>query len=150
MDLVLRGGCRCDAVRFEIAQVYDAGYCHCSRCRKWTGAPLFAFVLVPRTAVTWLSGELQSEPRETLGWQIICATCRGAVCFDLGDRDLQSFGVGLLDEPARIRPTFHQCVNSKLPWVEIDDRLPRFDENTVSHPGERLSPIAPENAQELD
>jgi hypothetical protein len=49
-DVLLRGGCPCDAARFEITNVFDAGYCHCNRCRKQTGAPVFAFVHVPRAA----------------------------------------------------------------------------------------------------
>jgi hypothetical protein len=88
-----------------------------------------------------LSGELVAEPWERLGQGMICGSCRAGVCFDMGDRDLLSIGVGRLDEPARVRPTFHQCVSSKLPWLEISDNLPRFSENTITHPRNRQSPI---------
>ena len=54
MGLLLRGGCACDVVRFEITDVFDAGYCHCKRCRKQSGAPVFALVHVPRAAFTLL------------------------------------------------------------------------------------------------
>ena len=141
MSVLLRGGCPCDAVRFEITEVFDAGYCHCNRCRKQTGAPLFAFVYVPRAAFNLLKGELVAEPWERLGQGMICGSCRGGVCFDMGDRDLLSIGIGRLDEPARVRPTFHQCVSSKLPWLEFNDSLPRFSGNTITHPRERQSPI---------
>jgi hypothetical protein len=33
---------------------------------------------------------------------------------------------------------------SKLPWLEINDGLPRFSENTITHPRERRSPIVAE------
>ena len=141
MGVLLRGGCACDAVRFEITEVFDAGYSHCNRCRKQTGALVFAFVYVPRAAFNLLSGGLIAEPWERLGQGMICWSCRGPVCFDMGDRDLLSIAVGRLDEPARVRPTFYQCVSSKLPWLEINDGLPRFGENTISHPKERQSPI---------
>jgi len=141
VSVCLRGGCPCDAVRFEITEVFDAGYCHCNRCRKQTGAPVFAFVHVPRTGFNLLSGEVIAEPWERLGQGMICASCRGSVCFDMGDRGLLSIGIGRLDEPAGVRPTFHQCVSSKLPWLEINDSLPRFSENTITHPRERQSPI---------
>jgi hypothetical protein len=121
---------------------FDAGHSHCSRCREQTGAPVFAFVHVPSAAFNLLGGELVAEPWERLGQGMICASCRGCVYFDMGDRDLLSIGIGRLDEPARVRPTFHQCVSSKLPWLEIDDGLPRLSENTISHPKDRLSPIA--------
>lgn len=140
MGVLLRGGCPCDAVRFEITEVFDAGYCHCNWCRKQTGAPVFAFVHVPRAVFNLLSGELVAEPSECLGQGKIC-TCGGDVCFDMGDRNLLSVGIGRLDEPARVRPTFHQCVSSKLPWFEIADDLPRFNEITITHSKERRSPI---------
>src|SRR5215469_15217394 len=143
MSVRLGGGCPCDAVRFEITDVFDAGYCHCNRCRKSTGAPVFAFVHVPRTAFKLLSGKLVAEAWETLGQMMICASCCGSVCFDMGDRNLLSIGIGLLDDPSRVRPTFHQCTSSKLPWLDINDSLPRFSDNTITHPKERSSPIVP-------
>jgi|SRR5215475_1175921 len=76
MNVRLVGGCPCDAVRFEITEVFDAGYCHCKRCRKSTGAPVFAFVHVPRTAFSLLNGELVAEPWERLGQGVICGSCR--------------------------------------------------------------------------
>jgi hypothetical protein len=143
LSVLLRGGCSCDAVRFEITEVADAGYCHCNRCRKQTGAPVSAFVHVPRAGFKLLSGELIAELWERRGRGMICASFWGGVCFDMGDRDLLSIDIGLLDEPARVRPTFHQCVSSKLPWLELNANLPRFDENTITHPKERPSPIVP-------
>jgi hypothetical protein len=39
------GGCRCGAVRFEASvEPNHVSYCHCSDCRKATGAPVTAFV----------------------------------------------------------------------------------------------------------
>jgi len=115
MALVFSGGCTCGAVRFELAEVCDAEYCHCNRRRKRTGAPVFAFVIVPRAAVNWLSGKLLAEPAETSGQPMACASCRGPVCFDMGERDLLSFGVGLLDEPARVRPDFSSMRKLQAP-----------------------------------
>ena len=46
------------------------------------------------------------------------------------DQDLLSIGIGRLDEPARVRATFHQCVSSKLRRLEIDDDLPHFNHHT--------------------
>jgi len=40
---VLRGGCFCGANRFEAGDLYDAGYCHCSMCRRFSGAPAVAW-----------------------------------------------------------------------------------------------------------
>jgi hypothetical protein len=62
--------------RFEMTEVFDAGYCRCNRCRKRTGAPVFAFVDVPRAAFGLLSGELVAEPWEGLGQGMICGAKR--------------------------------------------------------------------------
>ena len=45
------GGCLCGAVRYELAAegAFDAGYCHCSMCRRSTGAPVLAWALVRRS-----------------------------------------------------------------------------------------------------
>jgi hypothetical protein len=55
---------------------------------------------------------------------------------------LISVGVGLLDQPERVRPAFHQWVSAKLSWLEISADLPRFSDNAIMHPRERTSPIA--------
>ena len=139
MSVLLRGGCPCDAVRFEITEVFDARYYHCNRCHKQTAAPVFAFVVVPRAAFTLLTGELVAEPWQRLGQGMICESCRGEVCSDMGGRDLLSIGIRRLDEPARVRPTSVRKLQAAV--VEIDDSRPRFGENTITHPKERESPI---------
>ena len=40
----ITGGCFCGAIRWAASTVFDAGYCHCSVCRRRSGAPVFAFV----------------------------------------------------------------------------------------------------------
>ena len=144
MALRLQGGCRCDAVRFEVTEVFDAGYCHCRRCRKRSGAPVFVSVIVPRAAFRLTAGALLPDEAERLGRDMLCSACRGVVLFDMGPQDLLSIGVGLFDEPHPIRPSFHQCASSALSWLRIDsDGLERFPESAISHPRGRRAPIDP-------
>ena len=35
----LTGGCFCGAIRYTAAAVFDAGYCHCTICRRISGGP---------------------------------------------------------------------------------------------------------------
>jgi len=138
---MLSGGCACGAVRYEIADrdVFDAGYCHCNRCRARTGMPAFAFFVAQAAALRWLSGRLVPAVEEKLGHDVRCAACGGLVCFEMRG-GLSSLGLDTLDEPARVSPTFHQCVADAV--IAIDDDLPQFFENTISHPSTRASPIA--------
>lgn len=140
----LTGGCRCRSACFEIKDVLDAGYCHCSQCRRRSGAPVFAFLSVQDAAFRWRGGQLISEPSEAVGVRDYCAYCRSEVCLRFENPEfgvLRAIGVGLLDEPALIRPTFHQFTADALPWLEIQDNLPRFVDNRISHPRERPRPF---------
>ena len=41
-----RGTCFCGAVQIEVTgEPVEMGYCHCSSCRSYSGAPLMAFIL---------------------------------------------------------------------------------------------------------
>ena len=47
MSSTHKGGCFCAAVEIEVTGApEEMGYCHCSSCRSYTGAPLVAFALV--------------------------------------------------------------------------------------------------------
>jgi hypothetical protein len=52
--------------------------------------------------------------------------------------DTLDFSIATLDEPGRVRPGFHIFWSSRLPWVEMDDGLPKYDRfrpNTVGLDG---------------
>ncbi len=38
IDGPLEGGCHCGAIRYRASAVFDAGYCHCSICRRISGS----------------------------------------------------------------------------------------------------------------
>lgn len=53
----IRGGCLCGGVRYELrAPFRRANFCHCSRCRKHSGAAALAQGRVPASAFTLLQG----------------------------------------------------------------------------------------------
>ena len=45
-----QGGCFCGAIRYAFLDVFVAGYCHCSICRRMSGAPVIAWVNTPRAS----------------------------------------------------------------------------------------------------
>ena len=56
---MLTGGCRCGAVRYE-AEVDDPmrhGLCHCEDCRASSGAPVVAWLAVPKDSFAVTAGE---------------------------------------------------------------------------------------------
>jgi len=54
-DERFEGGCLCGAVRSRAnARPVRGVMCHCSMCRKHSGAPALAFVHFPVAAFAWL------------------------------------------------------------------------------------------------
>lgn len=145
--MILLGGCRCGSVRFEIEDVLDAGYCHCGQCRRRSGAPVFAFLTVKDHNFKIQGADLFSEPSETAGTRRYCPQCRSEITLQYESPAfgvLHAVGIGLLDRPEAIRPTYHQFVADQLPWLDINDSLPRFQDNEISHPHDRLRPYQDE------
>jgi len=53
-----RGSCLCGEVAFEVEGPFERFVnCHCSRCRKATGAAHSSEVIVAAAALRWLRGE---------------------------------------------------------------------------------------------
>ena len=130
---MLTGACGCGAIRFEVAKPFvSASYCHCTRCRRRTGAAASANARAEPGTVRVVAGE------EHLGvWapeggfeKLFCGLC-GSALFSRppGTTDLTGVRLGALDGDPGIRPQWHQFVAYAAPWEPIpDDGLPRYDE----------------------
>jgi len=128
----LTGGCLCGAVRFRISsEPLVAYYCHCSRCRRRSGAPVSAAATIPANRFEFTKGEPKIIDSDSPGLvRQLCGTC-GSI-LGLRPREnptLQSVRLGCLDEPGSIRPTLHIHTSSQVPWLEIADNLPRYPES---------------------
>jgi hypothetical protein len=125
----LEGGCLCGGVRYAIdaleGDVVD--YCHCSQCRKASGAPVSAWIQVAPQRFEVTRGEARSYPSSARGTRWFCGDCGGALY--MTDPQARSVGVtlGSLDEPGRLKPTVHGWISARVPWLEITDDLPRHD-----------------------
>jgi hypothetical protein len=131
MAKTLAGVCYCGAIHYAVADEFKyAMNCHCSGCRRTTGAAFKSFAGIERGkfAVT------QGQDRLLVYGQDVakahnahCGSC-GSFLYSLV-RDGQYIHVamgGLADEPT-IRPTHHIFVGSKAPWFTITDDLPQYE-----------------------
>ena len=134
MSGVVPGSCLCGAVRFEVTLPFRrANYCHCSRCRKHSGAFALPNGRVRADQLRVLQGEELIgvwQPPDEGGRKAFCTRC-GASLF--GNRypegPIVSVRLGALDEDPGIRPQFHMYVGSKAAWEElVEDELPRYPE----------------------
>ncbi len=127
----VKGSCLCGGVRFEVTLPFRrANHCHCSRCRKHSGAFGETQGRVPREGFRLLAGhELVRVWRPDDGGAVkaFCERC-GSSLFGgtWPDGPEVSIRLGALDDDPGIRPQYHSFVGSKAAWDELpDDGLPR-------------------------
>lgn len=133
---VQRGGCRCGRHRLQVTtEPLWVSYCHCTDCRRSTGAPVSVFVGFAEEAVAFdgpvPSVHASSEHAERL----FCAHCGTPIGYR--DRRLENelyLMVGVLDEPERYVPARHAFVSGQLAWLHIADDLPRHARCTRERP----------------
>jgi len=141
------GGCFCGAVRYAAQEIFDAGYCHCSVCRRISGAPAAAWFNVREEHFAVTCGEpaaLQSSEHFT---RYFCARC-GTHLFGRDDLPppptvgsrLVSAMLGTLDDPESVQPQIHQWWGNHVSWYEWSAGLQKFETGRISHPAKREPP----------
>lgn len=124
----LSGGCRCGKYKFRVsAKPFLTSYCHCSDCRKATGAPVTVFV-------GFNEAEIQLGGKDALTYQstptvqrLFCGNCGTPI----GYRDNRLPGeiyyyLGIMNKPENFCPTLHAWTAEQLAWLKINDDLPHF------------------------
>ena len=130
------GGCYCGAIRFSVTRVFDCVYCHCDECRKTSGGPAVVTTVVPAADFVLLRGS-PAAYRRSNGAHHFCGTCGSPIFYRPDDGPYLSIPVGVYDTPAALQPLAHQFWPQRLAWLALDDDLPKFDDNTLTHPDNR-------------
>ncbi len=129
---MVKASCLCGGIEFEVDGPLGPvmGHCHCSRCRKSSGAAFETVVSAPRTALRWVKGEdlVTRYPSSPNLHRCFCRTCGSHVPDPQAKGDQVFIPAGALDDDPGLRPAAHIFVGSKAPWFQITDELPQFDE----------------------
>ena len=124
----ISGGCLCGAVRYEVtAEPHDAGYCHCGMCRRATGAPVAAFIMVPSNALRFTRGQPAIYQSSHLAERSFCPACGSALTYRRLSTDDIAVTAGSLDDPDAFPPRAHYEIGSAVGWLTIADDLPHWD-----------------------
>ena len=120
------GGCLCGRVRFRVTgTALDSGYCHCRMCQKNTGAPAVAWVTFPAESFSWIAGTAGEYASSRRATRHFCRDCGSYLVFRVKrDPDI-SVNTASFDDPRVFPPHRHIFTESRIPWFEIDDELPR-------------------------
>ena len=132
----IRGSCLCGGIKYEIDQDGFARVvnCHCSMCRKATGAAFRTRAAVRTSAFHLLQGaelvsRYESSPGEARTFCRVCGATLGTFFRD--NPNEIGLPLGSLDDDPGVRPSAHVYVGSKAPWFEITDDLQCFAEGFV-------------------
>ncbi len=119
----------CGAVRYEAtgepARIIN---CHCTDCRKHTGAPMATLPVYPAGQVTFSGQErtIYASSEET--GRAFCPKCGTSLTFEANLRGygpLVAVHISTFDDPDALAPTHHSFYASRIAWFDVVDDLPR-------------------------
>jgi hypothetical protein len=96
--------------------------CHCSICRKTTGAPFVAWFSVRAGEFRFVAGEPAHYRSSLHGVRSFCRQCGTQLTFRFADRDEIDVTTSSLDEPERVPPNDNTRTSARLSWVVPDGR----------------------------
>ena len=124
---MVKGQCNCGAVAFEFevsADLAGVVVCHCSICRRATGANGMAVLLADNDAFRWLSGEelVRRWKKPGADWECwFCPTC-GSPVPGTNDPARMFIPAGTISEGGKSLEVIHHIfVDSRASWDEICD-----------------------------
>jgi len=124
----------CGKVRYRIGGALRlVSHCHCSLCRRASGAPFVTWLTLRQEYFSLEQGTLDRFDSTDHGWRAHCAAC-GSQITSGSSRYAKYVEVtaASLDDAARVRPERHVYWPDRLPWLDLDDGLPRHVEGANS------------------
>jgi hypothetical protein len=129
----LKGECLCGAVHYEASAPFATfQYCHCSRCRRFTGSAHAANLFCPPAQFRFTQGE-ESVGRYSLPdarhfATAFCKTCGSSLPWQNQSKTMVMIPAGTLDQAPPIAPARNIMFASRAPWYVHASELPEFDE----------------------
>ena len=118
----MNGKCLCGAVEFKITgDLLNLYQCHCSLCRKQSGAASNAATLVHENNFSWLCGEdkITRYKMEDGFTSHFCSLCGSPVPNPLRDTDKVWIPAGSLPGDIESQIAVHIYTDSKASWEKI-------------------------------
>jgi hypothetical protein len=126
----LSGKCLCGTVVYEVQDQFRyALNCHCSNCRRATGAAFkpFAGIESVKFRITRGADQLLIFGKES-PHDAHCGKCGSLLYSLVREAQFVHVSMGTLIDAPSIRPSAHIFVGSKAPWYTITDDLPQHEE----------------------
>jgi hypothetical protein len=120
------GGCQCAALRYQFqASLRDIAHCHCSVCRRCSGGIVTTWLTVPLASFHWLAGTPAEYASSASCTRYFCPGCGAQLAlFSTLSPTTLDVTVATLDQPELAPADRHIWVQSRLPWLHLDEQLP--------------------------
>ena len=127
----IEGSCLCGGIKFVVRGPFPGiTQCHCSLCRKCSGAAAIAKVVVPSSQIrSRISGEdlVASYERPSGYGNTFCKTCGCPAPVAVRKRTKYAIPAGLLANSPELKVAEHIFVGSKAHWDIIGGDATSFD-----------------------
>ena len=132
-DAEVTGSCLCGKVTYGVTgNVGVFQYCHCSRCRKFTGTAFASNLLVSPDQFRWISGSDAvgrfEHPDAKYFATSFCTQCGSSLPWLGKTGKAVVVPAGTLDGDPGIRPSQNIFCASRAAWYKAPGSLPEFDE----------------------
>jgi hypothetical protein len=129
----IRGSCLCGAVAYEVTEPFAHFlYCHCTRCRKATGAAHAANAVVKPEAFRWTRGEADVArfdlPTARSFATAFCRHCGSPMPHLTRSKTRVIIPAGTFDGEPAAGPSVHAYWRSRAGWYNDDPTLRKVDE----------------------
>jgi len=133
LTLPAEGGCQCGQVRYRLSgEPVWLGVCHCTECKRSSGAAFSMSLRMREGEVELLQGELKawSRPSDKKGEVRcdFCAECGVRVWHVPVGSGFIHVKPGTLDDPSAVEPLFEGWTKRKAPWLTITGLKASFEE----------------------
>jgi hypothetical protein len=133
VNLPATGRCQCGNIRYElVAEPIVTICCHCSDCQKLSASSFSMTMLLNRSALRIVEGEMKSwERKAESGNRVICwfcPTCGNRIFHENPDApETIRFKPGTLDDTSALNPSAHIWTSREQHWHTRCHDLPRAE-----------------------
>jgi len=117
MSQILKGGCQCGVVRFEvIGPLGTASICHCRMCQKAFGNFFAPLVSIPDGSLTWTKAEPARFQSSNFVQRGFCPACGTPLTYEAPDG--LAVAIGAFDHPEAIEPDIQYGSEARIPYLD--------------------------------
>jgi hypothetical protein len=142
-DRLETGACFCGAIVAEMrGDPFWICYDHDDDCRRAVGGALIVWVGCRPGQFRLRQGKPVSFSKTPGVVRTFCGACGTSISYaDEGLADELYLALGFFDHPEHFQPEAHAYWPMKLPWLELDDALPRKDTYSRARDPNKGNPV---------